>query len=450
MDNKAVVIGFGGKSGVAAVNFLLDKGYKVTANDIKNEEELGEFIEQVPGKDNVNFVFGHHDLNILNEIDLVVISPGVPSDIEIINMAKQKKIRVISEVELAFQEHPDNWIGITGTDGKSTTTSLIGDILRLKYPEVIVGGNLGTPLIKMVIKSEEKTFVIAELSSFQLENILDLKPLIGVLINIAQDHLDRYNSFDDYVTAKFNLFKNQTERDFSVYNYENKVIADRLNKKNIPSKKYYFSLNNRMTSGAFYENEEFFWRDGDHEEAVFHDGEQQIMGEHNKENMLAAITVAKLLKIENEYIQEGIKNFKGLPHRMELIKEWKGRQFFNDSKATTPSAVNKSISGFNNVILIMGGRDKGLDYSLLNEELNKRVKHLILIGEAKDKIRKMITFSEEKIIFSKDLRGAVLKSYNISRKGDNIILSPGCASFDMFKNFEERGEVFRDIVYQLS
>ena len=448
--NKAIVIGFGGKSGVASMNLLLDKGYTVTANDIKKEQELGEFIEQITNKDKVKFVFGHHKVDILNDINLIVISPGVPSNIEIIELAKKKNIPVISEVELAFQEHPANWVGITGTDGKSTTTCLIGNVLKLKYSDVIVGGNLGTPLTEMVKRVRGDAFVVAELSSFQLENILHLKPLIGVLVNIAQDHLDRYDSFKDYIKAKFNLFKNQTEIDFSVFNYENEIISDWLNKTDIPSKKYYFSLNNRIKTGTFYENKEFIWQDENHQEPVFQDGQQQIIGEHNKENILAAISVAKLLKIENEYIQEGIKNFKGLPHRMELAKELEGRYFYNDSKATTPSAVKKSISSFNDIILIMGGKDKGLDFSLLNEELNKRVKNLILVGEAKEKIRTMITYPQDKILLLDDFKQAVLKAYNLSKQGDNIILSPGCASFDMFKNFEDRGEVFKNIVNQIS
>ena len=356
----------------------------------------------------------------------------------------------MSEVELAFQDHPENWIAITGTDGKSTTTSLIGNIVKLKYSNVIVGGNLGRPLTEMISEADKNAFIISELSSFQLENIINLKPKIGVLINISQDHLDRYDSYDSYIAAKFNLFKNQSADDFSVFNKDNKVISDQLNKTNISSKKYFFSFSSKLGTGAFYNDKNFIWQDEQGREVVFIDGEQQILGEHNKENILAAITVSKLLKIENEYIQAGIKDFKGLPHRMELVREYNGRHFFNDSKATTPSAVRMSIAGFDNIILIMGGRDKDLDYSPLNEKLNKKVKRLILLGEAKDKIKSMIKYPREQISLFDNFKEAVLKSYDISENGDNIVLSPGCTSYDMFENFEERGEVFKKIVKQIS
>ncbi|MBU1076887.1 MAG: UDP-N-acetylmuramoyl-L-alanine--D-glutamate ligase [Spirochaetes bacterium] len=450
MSETALVVGFGGRSGVAAVNFLLKNGYMVIANDIKKEETLQEYIEKVKEPDRVRFILGHHKTDILEGVTLVVLSPGVPSNIDIIRTAKEKGISVISEVELGFRYHPENWICITGTDGKSTTTSLIGNIIKLKYPDSIIGGNLGIPITDLIMNAKKETFVVAELSSFQLENIVDLKPRIGVLINIARDHLDRYDSFDEYVEAKLNLFKNQTEDDFSVFNKDNKLLMEWLGKRPVRSKRSFFSLAGPVDDGACLEDGSFVFYSNKVKEVLFQDGEQQIEGEHNKENILSAITVSKLLKIETEFILNGIKSFKGLPHRMEMVRELKKRRFFNDSKATTSSAVRKSISGFENIILIMGGRDKGLDYSELNEVLNKRVKTLILTGELKEKIKEDISYPEDRIYIIDDFTEAVQKAYEVSKEGDHIILSPGGTSYDRFRNFEERGETFKRIVNQLS
>ncbi len=444
----ALVIGFGGKSGVSAVNFLLKKGYKVKANDIKKRFDLEMYIEQISDADKVEFCLGSHDKDILKDVALVVISPGVPSDIDIIKEAKKADIPVLSEVELSFQHYSKNWICITGTDGKSTTTSLIGEILKLKY-HTLVGGNLGIPLTELILDAKNDTYVVAELSSFQLENIKDLKPFVSVLINIAKDHLDRYSSFYEYIKAKMRLFDNQTEEDFSVFNFSNEILSKWLDKIYIRSRKYFFSLFEKVDSGACFKDDYFIWNDNNESEKIFKDGEQYIKGEHNKENILAAITVAKILNIENEYIQEGIKNFKGLPHRMEFVREINNRTFYNDSKATTTSAVYKSLAGFDNIILIMGGRDKGLDYSELNDVLNRKVKRLILIGEAKEKIKNMINYEDSRILEINEFNQAIKRAYEISEEGDNIILSPACTSYDMFKNFEIRGDTFKKIVNDL-
>lgn len=449
MSETALVIGFGGKSGVSAVNFLLRNGYHVKANDKKTEDDLSSYMDKVMNKDNVEFHFGHHDHSLLEGVDLVVISPGVPTVLSIIKEAKDKGIQVKSEVELAYQVHPDNWIGITGTDGKSTTTSLIGDILKKKYPDTLVGGNLGIPLTEMIEKAQSNTYVVAELSSFQLENVIDLKPKVGVLINIAKDHLDRYKDMHEYIQAKFNLFTNQTEDDFAVFNYDNKLSLEYLDRQPIKAQKFYFSLHDDSIQGAFLKDGKFCWQNGKSIEIIMNDGEQKIKGEHNKENILAAITIAKLLNIDNENIKQGIINFTGLPHRMELVREYKDRTFFNDSKATTTSAVAKSITGFKNIILIMGGRDKGLDYSELNDVLKNNVKKLILTGEAKDTIKNMIDYPEENTVLIDGFEEAVQEAYNTSMEGDNIILSPACTSYDLFKNFEQRGEAFKRIVNQL-
>ncbi len=442
---RALVIGLA-KSGIAAISFLLDKGYKVIANDIKDQSHFTDIMKKF--KD-VEFLFGTPDEKILDGIDLVVISPGVPSNLSLITSAKQKKINVVSEVELAYEHYPENWICITGTDGKSTTTSLIGAILKQAGYPVIVAGNIGAPLTEEIMKVKKGTYIVAGLSSFQLENIIHLKPKIGLLINLAKDHLDRYSNMDEYIRAKLFLFKNQTKEDFSVFNAHNEITLEYLKRTQINSQKYYFSFFNKVEHGAYFQDPCFYWIENNVSENVVRDGIQKIKGIHNKENILAAITVAKILNIKNRDIEKAINGFKGLPHRMEWVRELNGRTFYNDSKATTTSAVRMSVSGFDHIILLMGGRDKGLDYSELNEVINKRVKYLILIGEAKEKIRSMIHFDEKHIFYFDDFKNAIEKSYELSDAGDNIILSPACTSYDMFKNFEERGERFKQEVMNL-
>lgn len=442
---KALVIGLAA-SGESAIAFLEKEGYDVSGNDKRDAKQFPGIKKRHKG---VEFHFGSHDEGLLEGMDLVVVSPGVPSGLPVIQKAREKNIRVMSEVELAFEHYPHNWICVTGTDGKSTTTSLIGAILKAGNVPAIVAGNIGVPLTEEILKVKRGMYVVAELSSFQLENIVRLRPRISVLTNLAADHLDRYSGMEEYIKAKFRIFANQTREDYAVVNRNNPLSIEWLNKIRVEPGLFFFSLAQKHDQGAYFEDGFFCWAEKGWKERVFRDGVQRIKGLHNKENILAAVTVAKILKIKNSAIESGVRDFAGLPHRMEYVRELNGRFFYNDSKATTTSAVRMSIAGFDNIILLMGGRDKGLDYSELNASLKERVKYLILIGEAREKIRSMIDFDKDRIFDFDDLGKAVGKSYEISRPGDNIILSPACTSYDMFKNFEERGERFRQEVLAL-
>lgn len=442
---KALVIGLA-KSGESAIRFLEKEGYDVSGNDLKDAKQFPGITKR--HKD-ARFHFGSHDESLLDGMDLVVLSPGVPSDLALIRKAKQKGVRVMSEVELAFEHYPQNWICVTGTDGKSTTTSLIGAVLKAGGVGAIVAGNIGVPLTEEILKVKRGMYIVAELSSFQLENIIRLRPKISVLTNLAKDHLDRYSGMEEYIRAKFRIFANQTQEDFAVANRNNPLSIEWLNKIRVASQLFFFSLGQKHDQGAYFEDGFFCWAEKGWKERVFRDGVQRIRGLHNKENILAAVTVAKILKIKNSAIESGVRDFTGLPHRMEYVRELKGRVFYNDSKATTTSAVRMSIAGFDNIILLMGGRDKGLDYSELNAALRERVKYLILIGEAKEKIGSMIDFDKSRIFEFDDFGKAVGKSYEVSQPGDTIILSPACTSYDMFKNYEERGERFKREVLAL-
>jgi len=440
---NVLVVGAFGKTGIAVINYLVKKGFKVKATDMKKE-----IPDELKNISNIEYYLGAHNENLLNNIDFVIISPGVPSNISIILKAKKMSIPVLSEIELAYREFPYNWVGITGTDGKSTTTALTGTILKEERENIVVGGNIGEPLIEKLVDVPKDTIVVSELSSFQLENIINFKPFIGTLLNISQDHLDRYNSMEEYVLAKFNLFKNQTEKEFSIFNFRDEISKNYINK--VKSKKYFFSRYSIPDRGAYFKEGKFFWKNGEKIEEIADEQDMKIYGEHNKENILAAITIAKLFNIKNEKIKKGIRKFKGLEHRMEFVAEIQGRRFINDSKATTVSSVRMSISSINGKgIIIMGGKDKGLDFSLLDDVLSAKAKYLILTGEAKQKIKNSIKFDRKKIVDADSFEGAVIKAFKLSEYGDTILLSPGCASFDMFKNFEERGRKFKEIVYNL-
>lgn len=445
MKEKVLVIGLG-KSGMAAINFLLEKGYSVIANDLKEESALQDAVKQYQEKD-VHFVLGRHDVRLFDEVSKVILSPGVPSEHPVIKQAVSRGL-VISEVELAYQHYPHNWVCITGTDGKSTTTSLIGHIVKTSGQQVVVAGNIGQPLTDAVLKAKNGSIIVAELSSFQLENIIRLKPKIGLILNIAEDHLDRYSNMEEYISAKLNIFRNQTAEDYAVLNSHNELLMKKTEQLKIKAKKLFFNLY-ADTDGAVYKNNSFCYNEKGKVEVVCPDGIQKIKGSHNKENILAAIAAAKILHIDNQIIAGAIETFSGLPHRMEYVRNLNNVSFYNDSKATTISAVYKGLEGFNNIILIMGGRDKGLDFTQLNDIIRAKVKHLLLVGEARDKISRSIDFPDNRKYFFDDFTDSVNKAYELSEPGDNVILSPGCTSYDMFNNFEERGEKFKEIVMKL-
>ncbi len=449
-EKGALVLGFGGKTGQALIDYFLKRNYKVIANDSKKEETLNSIIKKYKREKNITFITGKNLKTIPQNIEIVGISPGVPSNLDVICEAKKRNIPVLSEIEIAYREYPYNWIGITGTNGKSTTTALVGEIFKFSEKKFIVGGNIGNPLLPDVIKLKSNSyFIIAELSSFQLENIYQFKPFIGIILNLEADHLDRYNSLDEYFSAKFNLFKNQTENEYSIFNSDCGFSMKYKEKFKIKSRQYYFGLNNPYR-GAFLKKDYFCWRNDNKVEYIIKNGDQKIKGLHNIYNILSAITITKIAGIDSEAIKKGIVNFKGLEHRMEIVEIINGRIFINDSKATTTSAVKMSLAGIDGkVILIMGGKDKGLDFTELNEILNKKVKYLILIGEAKEKIKNSIDYPENKIFLTDDFEESINKAYSVSREGDTIILSPACASFDMFENFEHRGKVFKEIVKKL-
>ena len=446
-NKKITVLGLA-RSGVAAANLLFKYGAKVTVSDTQPREKLEQFIAQL-SSDKISVSTSANQVKDIESADLVVISPGVPSDIPAILEAQNRNIPVISEVELAYQFSQAPWIAITGSNGKTTTTTLIGELLKANWPApVVVAGNIGVALCTAVQDVPKEGLIVAEISSFQLETITTFKPFVSLLLNLTPNHLDRYPDFESYAIAKVRIFEYQDETDFAVLN-----AADEESQKyteHITAKKIFFSKQKELDEGIFVKDGTIWVRIGQMNEAVFPTNELSIPGEHNLENALAAVLVAVCCGIEPTQLAPVLRTFKGVEHRLEFIRELNGVKYYNDSKATTVVAVMTALKSLlKPIILIAGGKDKGSDYIPLRELLVEKVKQLILIGEARDKMLTALMGSCP-IVEAESMQHAVETAFQSAENGDNVVLSPACSSYDMFTDFEERGRVFKQLVNSLN
>ncbi len=433
-----LITGFS-RTGLAAANFLMQNHAKVSITDIQPIEKLQENLDQLVGHP-CNVFTGNQTAEQLNGIDKIILSPGVPRAIPLIQKAIEKNIPVLSEIELAYRYLPENVkiIGVTGTDGKSTTTNLISKMLSTTY-RVHTGGNIGTPFISFVHQVKPGDFIVLELSSYQLEHNETFKCNVACILNISQDHLDRYDTFDDYISVKENILKNQHENSISILNKDSEYFS--RHSKLVKGILISFSLTNK-NSDIFLDNNNIIYNSNN----ICHTNIIKLQGIHNLENILCAIAVAKQYSVNNEKIKLVLKTFVGLEHRNEFVININGINFINDSKATTVNSVKKAIQSQNKpVILLLGGRDKGLDFSKLNKDINEKVKHIVLFGEAMNKIASQLNVKVATDIIS-EFELAVKTAYSIADSGDVVLLSPGCTSWDAFSSFEHRGRVFKEIV----
>ena len=443
---KVLVVGFG-KTGKALTSFLLDRGATVTVNDSKTRDKIGESLCLFENN-GARFVLGSHPGEIFLRSELIVISPGVNPNLIPLIQARQKGIPIISEIELASRFIHSPIIGIAGTNGKSTTAALIAEILSCSGLSVFIGGNIGTPLINFVQEDIKAHFLVVELSSFQLETIEQFTPYIAILLNITEDHLDRYSSFSLYCEAKFRIFMNQTERDFALINRDDE--ACRLIMPSLTAHVLPFSRQKFTGNGMYSNGRSLYYQKENGSRHVYSLTNVKLLGSHNQENMLAAIGAAELCGCPQEKIQESLEKFSGLSHRIEYVQKINGVSFYNDSKATNIDSLLHALQSFpGNIILIAGGREKGGDYRVLKEEIKKRTRTLILIGEAREKFFQLFG-SLTPTCFARDLKDAVQIAFQNAKKGDVVLLAPGCASFDMFSNYEERGQKFKDAVRSLA
>lgn len=446
-----LILGATLRSGVSIANVLYDINCNNNINieyalsDSKTKEELKLSIEALKDK-NAKLYFGNQDANVLKDITLIIISPGVPQSIDIVKEAKKRNIKVIGEIEFAYNLIPDrNYISVTGTDGKTTTVNLIYSIIS-SYKKARLLGNVGNTFSKEVENIEKNEDIVLELSSFQLETVYNFHSHISVILNIAEDHLDRYDSIEDYFNAKKNITKNQNSNDFLILNcdnfYTNRYYNELIKTKDISFNVLTFSTKYREANLYYNSEDECLYYNG---EKIFSIAKRKLLGMHNIENILASVLVCLKDNIPIEYIDKAVNNFQSIEHRLEFVKEIDGVRYINDSKATSMSAVMSALKSFDkNIILIMGGRNKGIDFKPLKSIIEDRVKKLILTGEASEDLNKMIDVSNKIII--KDFTEAFDYAKKIAVKGDIVLLSPGCASFDSFKNYEERGKYFKSLV----
>jgi UDP-N-acetylmuramoylalanine--D-glutamate ligase len=442
---RVLVVGLA-RTGIATAKFLKTKGSLVTTSEVRQKEEMEEAVQQLEGMD-ISSEWGGHQTGTFIHQEIIVASPGVDLTIEPIQRAIQHGVRVISEIELAYHFIDVPIIAVTGTNGKTTTTLLLGEMLKEDGKKVGVGGNVGEPLILLADGKDRWEVLVVEISSFQLEAIEDFCPHISVLLNITEDHLDRYPSYDDYIRAKVRIFANQKSGDLAILNKDDPVVMQ--HKEKVRAKKVLFSSREKMDEGASSNGQTISLKFGGIGEE-YSLTQSHLKGIHNVENMTAALTAARLFGCSKKAIQNVLNRFEGLEHRLEFVREIEGIQFYDDSKGTNVGSVVKSLQSFSKpVILIAGGKDKNGDLSPLKELIRKQVRHLILIGEAKERMnRELGRFTHTHMV--KTMEEAVFLARQEAKGGEIVLLSPACSSFDMFKDYKERGMVFKEAVKALS
>lgn len=444
---KRILIVGTGKSGIAAAELLQKKNATLLVFD--GNKELKE--EEVKAK-SASFVDATILLGELPkqlELDMVVLSPGVPTDLPMVNALREKKIPIIGEIELAYQCARGRIAAITGTNGKTTTTALLGEIMANYYPDVKVVGNIGIPYTSVAADTTQETVTVAEISSFQLETAVEFKPEVSAILNITPDHLNRHHTMENYIEAKESITKNQDAGGTCVLNYEDGVLREFGAK--LKTKVVFFSSSRKLSNGFYLAGENIYKAIDGKETLICNINELNLLGKHNYENVMAAVAMADSFGVPMEKMKEAIVKFQAVEHRIEYVTEKRGVKFYNDSKGTNPDAAIKGIRAMNRpTFLIGGGYDKQSEYGEWVDAFDGKVKKFVLIGVTKEKIAETARahgFTE--IEFADSLEEAVKICYENAVSGDAILLSPACASWDMFKSYEQRGEIFKEIVRSL-
>jgi len=435
------VVGLG-RTGRETARFLAQQGAHVLVTDLRPATDLGSEINEL-SKLAIEYQLGGEQPDGLDGIDYVIPSPGVARENVLLQEAAARRIPILSEIELAYRFFRAPLIAITGTNGKSTTTTLVGEMLAANRKKVFVGGNLGVPLISAV--SNDWDWGVLEISSFQLEWVEQFRPRIAVLLNVTDDHLDRYASFAEYCAAKERIFAAQTSTDIALLNRNDRQVWDM--RKRLKARVVSFGFS-EATEGVFASGGEIIWRDSSAEER-FSLAAVKLHGVHNLENMMAAVAAAKSSGVPHDPIQTVLNRFPGLEHRLEFVQERDGARYYNDSKGTNVGAVVKSLESFSApVILLAGGVDKGGSYAPLEKPIKEKVRRLILFGAAKEIMARSLVGLTETVLVD-DLPSAVADARAHARPGDVVLLSPACSSFDQFKNYAERGRAFKALVQKL-
>ncbi len=451
--NSSFTILGAGKSGIAAAKLLKRNGANVFLSDDTEKSRLKFFDEALLSKEGIEFELGKHSDRVF-ESDVFIKSPGISPDSEVIIKAGKLNKKIYSEIEAAYWFCNCPVIAITGTNGKTTTTVLTGEIFKAAGYDAKVCGNVGLAFSEIVNELGKNSVVVLEVSSYQLNNIEQFRPKISVLLNITPDHIDWHGSFENYLKAKLEILKNQTEEDLTVVNYDDKILREAV--KDSKPEKAYFSIKERLNekeidTGSYLENGKiiYFDKQKNIKEEIMEAREINIRGNHNLYNSLASIISARAFGIRKEIIRDELMKFPGVEHRIEFVRETGGVKYYNDSKATNIDSLIVALESFEgNLILILGGRESGNDYSRVDKLISEKVKEIIAIGETKEKIYGYFKM-HKKVIKADSLEEAVIKAREGSEKGDIVLLSPACKSFDMFDSYEHRGKEFKRIVNSL-
>ncbi|MCR5834917.1 MAG: UDP-N-acetylmuramoyl-L-alanine--D-glutamate ligase [Lachnospiraceae bacterium] len=449
LKNKRILVAGSGKSGIGAVSLLQKIGADITLYD-GNSALTEEIVkEKLDNADGVKFVFGELSSEVIGNIDLMVLSPGIAVDAPFVNEVRDAGVPIWGEIELAYNVAKGKLIAITGTNGKTTTTSLVGEIMANYYKKVDVVGNIGNPYTTTAFESDEETVTVAEISSFQLETIHEFKPDVSAVLNITPDHLNRHYTMDNYANVKMSIAKNQDENQVIVLNYEDEIIREKASK--LKNKIVYFSSKNKLEEGIYLDGDNIVYSADGKQEVITTVFDTSLVGIHNIENIMAAIGISINMGVPNDIIRQSIHDFKAVEHRIEYVTTKDDVIYYNDSKGTNTDASIKAIEAMSRpTILIAGGYDKKSEFDEWVEAFGDKIKTLVLLGETADKIAKTAKkHGFENIIMTQSLEEAVKVSAQKAEPNDAVLLSPACASWDMFDSYEQRGELFKQFVKNL-
>lgn len=454
MDKKKYLVAGSGISGIGAVRLLCRVGADVVLYDGNYElleKDIRAKFADVDNPENVEILIGDLPDEVIADIDIMVISPGIPTDAPFVNRIRLAGKKIWSEIELAYVFGRGRIAAITGTNGKTTTTALVGEIMKAHYDSVYVVGNIGNPYTEVALDTQDDTVTVAEISSFQLETINDFRPDVSAVLNITPDHLNRHHTMENYSRIKMSIASNQSENDICVLNYEDEIIRQLAEE--VPARIIYYSSRQKLDEGMYLadDRETIVYNDGQKETALLKINEMKLVGIHNVENVMAAIAISIYMGVPIETIVQAVKDFKAVEHRIEYVTEKDGVIYYNDSKGTNTDASIKAIQAMSRpTVLIAGGYDKGSEYDDWVEAFGDTICCLVLIGKTKDKIARCAReHGFTNIVFADTLEDAVNKSAKNAPENSAVLLSPACASWDMFKSYEERGRLFKDYVNNL-
>lgn len=451
LGNKTVLVAGTGISGMGAMELLVKTDAELILYDGNTELTVEGIQAKLPETDKkIEIIIGELTENVIKKIDIAVLSPGIPTDVPFVNQIRDAGVLIWGELELADQFAKGSVVAITGTNGKTTTTTLVGEILKNHFDDVFVVGNIGTAYAGVALDTTENSHVVAETSSFQLETIDEFHPIVSAILNLTPDHLNRHHTMEGYVEAKKNIMKNQTADDYVILNYDD-PLTRAIGEKAVPQV-IYFSSTQILENGYYFHDRKIYYAENGETEIICSANGLKILGLHNMENIMAAVAMARCINVPMDKIRETITSFMGVEHRIEYVTEKQGVSYYNDSKGTNPDAAIKAIQAMvRPTILIGGGYDKDSTYDEWIEAFDGKVRYLVLMGETANKIAECARrHGFHEIIMVESLEEAVKVSASKAENGDAVLLSPACASWDMFKSYEVRGRMFKEFVHQLA